>query len=402
LVALHGWGKTRDGRIYVVLDYVAGETLQQRARANRAGEAIPFVTKTLREIAGALASMHGVGLLHGDVKPGNVIIDRALDRAVLIDLGVGIFFERETNRQKGFGGGTPGYSAPEQFTNGELAPTADVYGLAATTYAMLAAHGPFESSDAGARIGAQMRGDVRPIAKHRPELPPEVESLLARSLSPDPSARPATVLDFVDALEHALKGETRAPRGEARKAARTSGRTFRLWREELRAHLGDAREAAIVASVAPAMRAVLEAPMRDDEWYDADAFVAYVNAASGESRTVEDVAESVVLHVIPDLLTSLNVARTMPTVMRVLPDIAARLHDWLDVEATSLGDSAIRLQLRMPTRFAPSMCRIYRGGARALAMSMGAHVEVEERACCARGDAACELEVRWLMTTEWS
>ena len=205
LVAVHGWGRTTEDRMYVVLDYVEGESLEQRARATHGAEPVAFVMKTLREIAAALASMHAVGLLHGDVKPSNVMIDRALDRAVLIDLGVGVFYEEEHKRRRGLGGGTPGYSAPEQFTNDRLDPSADVYGLAATAYAMLAGNGPFSAVSASQQIGSQMRGEVRPIGGARPEVSAEADALLLRALSPDPAARPQSVLGLVDALARALK-----------------------------------------------------------------------------------------------------------------------------------------------------------------------------------------------------
>ena len=397
LVTLHGWGRTSRGRLYVVLDFVDGDTLERRMGENPNGERVPFVIKTLHELGGALATMHGARLLHGDVKPANVIVDRELDRCVLIDLGLGVSFDADRSKLTGFGGGTPGYSAPEQYTRDRLAPTADVYGLAATTYAMLAGRGPFEDHDEPNRFAAQIGGAVQPLIRYRPDLSSEVEAVLTRALSIDPAARPATVLEFVDTLVRAFDGRRSGPPSRPTDFPRSSGRVFRLWREALQARLGVSGEALIVVTLPEGIREVIESATIDDEWYDADAFVAYLQATSGGNvENLRLIGTDIIVGLLPHILGLLNVARTMPTVVRVLPDIARKLHDWLEIETTSVDPNTMRVVMRMPVRFAPTVCQVYLSGARALATSTNVRVDsVEEVSCYARGDDRCEALVRW-------
>jgi hypothetical protein len=396
LVTLYSWGRTADGRMYMVLDYVRGETLGDRMRAKPDGEAVPFVLKTLRELGGALASLHAAGLVHGDIKPTNVMYDVALDRVVLIDLGLGMRIE-PGGSMPGFGGGTAGYSAPEQLVSENVRPNADVYALAATAYAMLAGRGPFDAFPARERVGAQMRDELELLAKRRPELPPGVDQLLATALAYEPERRrPATILDFVEGMERALQGLPLRGSGAPDALPKTVGRSFGFYRATVAALDGAEREAACVAAMPEPMRQIVERAGAgdDDAWYDADALLAYWDAVlGGDVGKAERLGRAVMHAAIPPLLAAIHVSRTLSTVLHVLPDLVRRQHDWLDVEVVPEG-SGTRILLHMPKRFAPTMCTMCRCAAETLSEATGEHVEIDERRCLGRGDDACELVVR--------
>jgi hypothetical protein len=394
LVTLHGWGHTEGGRLYVVLDYVEGATLDGMKRALPADEETAFLLKTTRELAGALATIHGAGLIHGDVKPSNVILDRQLDRAVLIDLGIGVLFEQKGTQPTG---ATLGFSAPEQFCGESLTPAADVYGLASTLYTVLAGRGPFQGHPVAHILGAQLGARFSPLSDLRPDLPVAASTILSRALSPAPLERPATVLELAHSLERAFVQHGARRRSlEFAKIARASGRVFRLWREEMLVELGARHEGALVSQIPAAAREVIVSPKNDDGWYAADAFLAYVEAmGEGDVNRLEALGEQTIARMLPDLLSLLNVTRTMSTLVRVVPDMARKVGDWLEIDVQPTDDGALRLVMNMPPRFAPTMCAVHRGTARGIGVFMGVDIEITEPHCRSRGDATCDLLVRW-------
>jgi len=192
-----------DENAYFVMELVEGEPIENLIeREWRLDRHVPLelVEKTITQIADALDAMHRAGVLHRDVKPTNVLLDRARDRAVLVDFGIA--------KPAGAGyepAGTPGYAAPEVFQGGRENQAADVYGLAATAYMLLCSVPPYDDDSVAATLARQATSPPPAPTSMRTRLPAEVDSVLLRALDPEPSNRYSSAGDFAQAIVRALQ-----------------------------------------------------------------------------------------------------------------------------------------------------------------------------------------------------
>ena len=175
-------GKTIDGRYYIAMHYIEGQTVDEIL--HRAGsldeEEVVLVGK---QVASALAAAHKKAILHRDVKPGNILIDRE-GRAYLFDFGLALPLGERP--EEGVLFGTPEYMSPEQARGRDLSPKSDVYSLGATLYHMLYGRVLFEA-DTAEQIAAKQITE-KPNFPEGPS--PRLIKLLSRMLSKDPSKRP--------------------------------------------------------------------------------------------------------------------------------------------------------------------------------------------------------------------
>ncbi len=198
-----------DDEAYFVMELVEGPSLADLLEQTLAqGERLDprAAAEVVSEVADALDAMHRAGLIHCDVKPQNVVLDRRGERAVLVDLGESARLGEDRLRS-----GTPGFAAPESFTEAEETPASDVYGLAATAYVMLTGELPFGDGEAWDVLTRQLDGPPRPPSQWRVELPSAVDTVIAKALSVESRARFATAGAFAAALRAALRA-TSAPR----------------------------------------------------------------------------------------------------------------------------------------------------------------------------------------------
>lgn len=203
IVDIFAFGTLGDGRPYCVMELLEGETLRHRLQREKIVP-LPEAVALVAPICGALAAAHAAGIVHRDLKPENILIARTRDggRTVkLLDFGVAKLLQRTTEHTRaGVVLGTPRYMAPEQCRGQPVDGRADLYSVGVLLYEMLAGKAPFPGRTLDDIEAARARG-VPPLGV---AVPSAVEALLARLLSAEPAARPASAtevqLDLVGAV----------------------------------------------------------------------------------------------------------------------------------------------------------------------------------------------------------
>ena len=172
-------------RLWIVMELVAGRSLEQLLVED--GPLAPADTARLGlGLVSALRQVHAGGVLHRDIKPGNVLVERRDERVVLTDFGIAAIQDAKALTMVGMLVGSPDYMAPERVSGGHQGPPSDVWSLGATLCAALGGRSPFSRETTLATLHAVLYED--------PELPAAAGSLhdiLAALLEKEPSARPA-------------------------------------------------------------------------------------------------------------------------------------------------------------------------------------------------------------------
>lgn len=206
-VEIFDYGHAEDGTFYYVMEYLPGLTLEELVQGHGPlppGRAVHL----LRQVCGALGEAHGVGLIHRDVKPANILVcvrGGRHDVAKLLDFGLVHVFGPGLDAQKltheGMITGTPAYMSPEQATGrDDLDARSDLYSLGAVAYFLLTGQPPFVRPSAVQTLAAHLEDAVPAPNRLCPDLPADLEGVILRCLEKEPARR------FPDApaLEHAL------------------------------------------------------------------------------------------------------------------------------------------------------------------------------------------------------
>lgn len=207
-VEIYDYGHADDGTFYYVMEYLDGPTLDEVVR--RDGPLAPArAVHLLRQVCGALREAHAAGLVHRDVKPGNVIVctlGGVADRVKLLDFGLvreAVPSGTTALTAVDLALGTPDYMSPEQAVGaGRVDGRSDIYGVGALAYFMLTGRPPFTGEGAIAVLIAHAREAVRPLAEFRADVPEALERVVRRCLAKRPEDRFADVGE----LEAALAG----------------------------------------------------------------------------------------------------------------------------------------------------------------------------------------------------
>ncbi|HEX6060358.1 MAG TPA: protein kinase [Gemmatimonadaceae bacterium] len=209
IVPIHAVDERR-GVAYLVMPLVEGESLATRLRREPTPP-LPEVRRILREVADALAHAHARGVVHRDIKPDNILLDRETGRALVTDFGIARATEEgQRLTVTGVALGTPAYMSPEQaHGEREIDGRSDVYSLGVVGYQMLAGEPPFRASSGMALMMKHVTEAPRPLRERRPAIPPLLAAAIERALAKRPDDRWPTAAMFRDAIAR----EESMPRG---------------------------------------------------------------------------------------------------------------------------------------------------------------------------------------------
>src|SRR3954471_19083949 len=198
VVTVYDYGEDPSGP-YIVMELVDGEDLATILR--RSGTLPPRqVARIGSGVARALAAAHARGLVHRDVKPGNVLIGKD-GQVKVVDFGIARAISEAQVTLPGTTLGSVHYFSPEQARGEPATAASDIYSLGIVLYEMLVGRRPYEGDSAAAVALARLNGPVPDPAAARPSVPPAVAAITRRSLALDPLDRFPSAGEMADALE---------------------------------------------------------------------------------------------------------------------------------------------------------------------------------------------------------
>jgi eukaryotic-like serine/threonine-protein kinase len=206
IVVVHDVGRDEaNGTLFIALELLRGQTLAELARQGQVEWA--RVMRIVGQVARALGYAHARGVVHRDIKPANVIVLPS-GEAKVTDFGIA---QLENARQRltstGEFIGTPLYTAPEQARVEDVDGRADVFSLASVAYTLLAGRPPFMAPNIPGIVHRVVYEEPEPLARFVPELPVDVERVMARAMAKDPAARYATAEAFAEDAEDVVAGQ---------------------------------------------------------------------------------------------------------------------------------------------------------------------------------------------------
>jgi FimV-like protein len=198
ICTIHDIETADDGQLFIVMAFYEGPTLKQRLESGPIAidEALDIAT----QIADGLAKAHVQGVVHRDIKPGNVILTEEGVR--ILDFGLATFVDALKLTAENASFGTPAYMSPEQVRGQAADARSDVWAVGVVLYEMLAGHPPFQGSHAEAIAHAIRNEAPTPLRTIRPEVPQEVEQLAFRALHKEPIVRFQSGRELARALRH--------------------------------------------------------------------------------------------------------------------------------------------------------------------------------------------------------
>lgn len=208
-------GTTPDGQPYFVMEYIAGRPLGRWCEEQR----LPTRERArlLRDACAAVEYAHARGVIHRDLKPGNILVT---DEGVVKIVDFGLAKQLDANEdssdrtQTGVILGTPSYMAPEQAAGRghAVSPAADVYALGAILYELLTGRPPFRGDTSVETVMQVLHDDPVPPSRLHPGLPTDLETVALKCLQKEPARRYSSAAALADDLDHFLAGEPIAAR----------------------------------------------------------------------------------------------------------------------------------------------------------------------------------------------
>ena len=211
-----------DRLLYFVMKHVDGRPLDSILRETGALP-LPMVQAILGQVAGAVGYAHRHGVVHRDIKPGNILIDDE-GWCVVTDFGIAKVAESEGLTTSGMMVGTPAYMSPEQCLSNDISGASDQYALGVVAYEMLTGRLPFPGTSMMSVMYAHVHVPVPAIEELRTECPPELGSAVMRMLAKEPGDRWPSIEEAVAALGHLAPSQDEPTRNQLITLATTGSR----------------------------------------------------------------------------------------------------------------------------------------------------------------------------------
>lgn len=199
ILPLYDYG-SEDDILYLAMAYIEGGTLDDRIA--RGPMTLRSAEKTLREVASAMDYAHRQGVIHRDIKPGNILIDRE-GHALLADFGIAKIADSANLTGTGVVG-TPAYMAPEQAQGGVVDHRADIYALGVVVYQMITGRQPFTGDTPMQVLLKVMQEPAPDILDMTDGLPPALSEVMHTVLAKDPQERYQSAVEFAEAFSRAI------------------------------------------------------------------------------------------------------------------------------------------------------------------------------------------------------
>jgi len=194
------------GRHYIVMEYVEGPSCADLIRDQGVLD-IDQAVGIVRDACHGLDYAHRAGVVHRDVKPGNLLISKDTGAVKLADFGIAKAAEQTRITQVGSVLGTAAYLSPEQATGAESTPASDIYSLGVCAYQFLSGRLPHEYGSLTELALKQQNDEIEPIRSFRPEVPETLDRAIQVSLARDPEQRYASALDMAQAVQAGARGD---------------------------------------------------------------------------------------------------------------------------------------------------------------------------------------------------
>ncbi len=204
IVGVYDSGSDGD-RQYIVMEFVEGRTLADFLASGRRPTQVQAVELT-RKIAEALASAHAQGIVHRDIKPGNVMVTRG-GFVKVMDFGIARMQTDVTAPQTSSVIGTPTYLSPEQAQGQAVDARSDIYSLGCVLYELLAGRPPFTGDTPVAIAYKQVNETPVPPSAHNPDVPPRLDAVVMKCLAKNPANRYQTAEELAADLERVQQGQ---------------------------------------------------------------------------------------------------------------------------------------------------------------------------------------------------
>ena len=203
VVTIHAVDVTPQGIPYLVMQYIAGKSVQDLIDGGRPPE-LREILRIGAQAAGGLAAAHAQGLIHRDIKPANLLLENGVERVKITDFGLARAVDDAAMTQSGVVAGTPQFMSPEQARGEVVDHRTDLFSLGSVLYALCTGKAPFRGRSSMSTLKRVCEETPEPIGHLNPEIPPWLVQIIARLHAKNPADRYGSAAEVADLLGRCL------------------------------------------------------------------------------------------------------------------------------------------------------------------------------------------------------